>query len=99
MNGTIEKDPKLIAGVERLRNGTSSLTSESKTQGLTYASLQGALKRMLGADGYVTLMRANHKAKPKGTKPKVTKPKAAKRAAKKSTGTAKAKKESEREKP
>lgn len=77
MTDPTKTDPKLTAGVERLRNGTSSLTSEAKTQGLTYSALQGALKRELGADGYVTLMRANHKAKPK-----VTKPKAAKRAAK-----------------
>jgi hypothetical protein len=73
MTDTTKTDPKLTAGVERLRNGTSSLTSESKTQGITYASLQGALKRMLGANGYVTLMRANHKAKPKATKPTAAK--------------------------
>jgi hypothetical protein len=48
-------DPKLTAGVERLRNGTSSIPSESKTLGLTYGRLQGALKRELGAAGYSAL--------------------------------------------
>ena len=76
------------AGVERLRNGISSIPSESKTLGMTYGQLQGALKRELGAAGYTALIKANRAAKSKVTKPKAAKPKSR---AKKST-RAKAKK-------
>lgn len=59
-------EPKLpTAGVERLRNGTSSIPSESKTLGMTYGQLQGALKRELGAAGYTALIKANRAAKSK----------------------------------
>ena len=69
-------EPKLpTAGVERLRSGTSSIPSESKTLGMTYGQLQGALKRELGATGYTALIKANRAAKSKVTKPKATQPK------------------------
>ena len=88
MTDPTKTDPKLAAGVERLRNGTSSLTTEAKTQGITYASLQGALKKELGVAGYGALLKANHKAAG-AAKPKVTKPKAAKAAGKKRSRKAK----------
>ena len=69
-------EPKLpTAGVERLRSGTSSIPSESKTLGMTYGQLQGALKRELGAAGYTALIKANRAAKSKVTKQKAAKPK------------------------
>jgi len=86
-------EPKLPqSAIERLRNGTSSIPLETKTLGMTYAVIQRALKRELGAAGYSALIKANRAAKSKVTKPKAAKKsKPAKAAGKKST-RAKAKK-------
>jgi hypothetical protein len=58
----------LPAAIDRLRSGSSSLTSEAATLAITYNELRSALKDKLGADGYTALMAANHAAV-KGAKP------------------------------